>query len=523
MIIKYLGHAGFIVRLHHKLIIMDPWMNDEGAFDSSWFQFPNNHSLTENLTEEINNHNKEDIYVYISHGHKDHFDKVFLSSIDKEIKIIIPNYSSKHFKEEVVNLGFNKIIELIDSEIYYLDAEKKCRLTLFIDDSQLNSDSSILLCDGTSKFLNLNDCKIFDRLKNIKGIENHIDVFTCQFSGASWHPICYKYEKFELKKILRAKRASKFRSVLNALKIIKPSIYFTSAGPACFIDPSLEHLNCMKDGVFPHAYEFIDYLKSQGFDENNISDLMPGDCYDSETLKFTYKVKNRVRNKEEALVLIDELKHKKNFLFQRNELNQYDVKRIFDMMVKELGKKLKEFNSKDRVNSDIYFSLSELSNKYVRLDLNSRIITTTDSLPSENYYWIEVPSWEMERLLLKHINWEDFSLTFRASIERKPDVYDTLINGFLFCEPEDLKNFVEVVERLRRGKERIIVKTQSGQYEIDRYCPHQGADLKHGWPEDSSWICPRHRWCFNLENGGKCESSTDNIHSVRVISLEAES
>ena len=43
--IKFLGHAGFLYETNNEIILMDPWMSKEGAFDSSWYQFPSNHDL----------------------------------------------------------------------------------------------------------------------------------------------------------------------------------------------------------------------------------------------------------------------------------------------------------------------------------------------------------------------------------------------------------------------------------------------------------------------------------------------
>lgn len=52
---------------------------------------------------------------------------------------------------------------------------------------------------------------------------------------------------------------------------------------------------------------------------------------------------------------------------------------------------------------------------------------------------------------------------------------------------------------------RMVLWTDRGeQYEVDRYCPHKGADLL-GVPVISSILeCPRHRWKFDLSRGGAC-------------------
>ena len=43
--LKFIGHAGFMYSTNNEILLMDPWMSKNGAFDSSWYQFPSNHSL----------------------------------------------------------------------------------------------------------------------------------------------------------------------------------------------------------------------------------------------------------------------------------------------------------------------------------------------------------------------------------------------------------------------------------------------------------------------------------------------
>ena len=52
---------------------------------------------------------------------------------------------------------------------------------------------------------------------------------------------------------------------------------------------------------------------------------------------------------------------------------------------------------------------------------------------------------------------------------------------------------------------RMVLQTDRGeQYEVDRDCPHKGADLL-GVPVINSILeCPRHRWKFDLSRGGVC-------------------
>ncbi len=265
MRIEYIGHAGFIVTNEGISIVMDPWLSEKGAFDSAWFQFPCNHHYFDLVKQRVAD-DKENTYIYISHEHKDHFDKDFLSAVTVyQPTIIVPAFHSKRFLDDVMALGFENVVELKDGQEYIIRGKNgEClSVKLFIDDNQLNRDSAILVSNEKHKFLNLNDCKIFDRLIKIKKDEGSIDICACQFSGATWHQTCYQYEKSHYEKISRRKRISKCVSVLNALKALEPKHYFPSAGPACFLDPMMIHINFETVNIFPHQYEVSDFLKKR--------------------------------------------------------------------------------------------------------------------------------------------------------------------------------------------------------------------------------------------------------------------
>ena len=113
------------------------------------------------------------------------------------------------------------------------------------------------------------------------------------------------------------------------------------------------------------------------------------------------------------------------------------------------------------------------------------------------------PSWEVARVLDGKITWDDFSLTFRMRLNREPDIYHTVVQGFLRLEPEDMNWFCERLLAIETNQERIVVEANGTRYAVDRYCPHQGGDLQPGWVEEGRFLtCARHQWQFDLENDG---------------------
>ena len=76
-----------------------------------------------------------------------------------------------------------------------------------------------------------------------------------------------------------------------------------------------------------------------------------------------------------------------------------------------------------------------------------------------------------------------------------------------------------IMELQNQDKRIIISNIDNNEYEIDRYCPHTGADLKDTPITDCRYVvCPRHGWKFDLFNKGICKESHDaTINVIKCI------
>lgn len=504
MQITFLGHAGFCVETSDVILIMDPWFSPTGAYDSAWFQFPRNHHLGAFVQEKMQDPAKEK-YIYISHAHKDHFDLAYLESLrSRDFKLILPDFRRRELVEALQDYKYEKIILCKDEDKVKISGGY---LKLFLDDSEMNRDSAILVNINGNSFFNMNDSKTHDRLARILKTDGNIDVFTAQYSGAGWHPTCYKYSQKQYEQISRRKMLGKFEAVYRAIDTVNPSIFLPSAGPPCFLDPILYHLNFQKVNIFPYGPKFVQYINNR-LKKPDIHTYyaMPGDVLDVQSKSFVYLAEERVDDRNCQSYLKQYAALYRLYFRERQQLDlPGGVDAIFSKLLAELRRKLDWLSLRERVKIPLYFGLHDISDRYIRVDFQNNIVAEAKCIAEANYYAISTYSWEIARVLDRKITWEDFTLTFRMTISREPDIYETVIHGFLMMEIEDMNWFCRKVLDAESLNERMLIRTQECNYSVNRYCPHQGADLSQGWIEkDRYLVCPRHRWSFDLKNEGQC-------------------
>lgn len=493
--LKFWGHNCFSVSTDHSVLLTDPWFSNSGAFFGSWFQYPKNHHLEEKVLNLLGTKNNS--FIFISHEHQDHYDPNFLKRIPANTTIIIPKYADKNFRDDILDLGQN-LIELSDFEKKSLD--DSMQIHLIISDIGINHDSAIFIKTEDFTFLNQNDCKVFDRLSEL---EESVDFYSVQFSGATWHPSCFVFSEKRKKHISKQKVENKFNNVLSGINQLNPKFFLPAAGPAIF--PFLETgLSMGEDNIFVHQKELKDFLTSKGFNDSLF--LKPGDYLNS-TLREPIPVPNEkdINTYKNGIVdvwssLPDEL----NLKFLHNSINErlLNIKNIeiknCPMLIFNFGG---EFDKEDHTN-----------NKKIFIDLNNKTILDEFNY-STNYE--EIISTEKYFNLMCSEGWQDVYLSLRAKVVRRPDIFNNDLNIFIFS---DSGNIEENYLRSRNiPKERIDIKNENGEtFEINRFCPHQGADLCNAKiTSDNMLVCPRHAWKFDLNKDGENISSGESIYAVK--------
>ena len=491
MKVTFFGHNCFLLKGKHVNVLSDPWLSDGGAFFGSWFQWPINHHCMPHLLNEIKGN--EPTFLYISHEHQDHFCKETLTAIRPHIAAcIIPKYHDGFLKRELTSLGY-KVIQLEDCEKHYFSDDDY--IELMIVDTGVNHDSAAITRIDERTFVNQNDCKIFDRLNYLEGTQ--VDYYAVQFSGATWHPVCYAMEEAEKKKVL-----AKFAAVRNAINLVQPKYYLPSAGPAVFpfLDTSLSR---GKENIFVHQPDIVGFLANS---KTQVVCMRPGEEFE-----------NSLHNAAISPPTTDELKNLRQSL-RCNFLGYSDDELNVDALRKQISRRLEQIDDLEFPKCPLL--IFKWGERGLKVDLNEGFVA---DILIEDYDWnteftcVESSPAYFSLMASPNYRWQDIYLCLRATVHRNPDVFNTFINVFLFSDVSNIRAGFETT--LNINDERIVVVNPHNgkKFEINRFCPHNGADLSDAKiDEHDNLICPRHSWLFDLERNGKCKIAEASIEAKEI-------
>lgn len=464
---------------------MDPWFSPLGAFHSGWFQWPPNQEYFITLIKNLKKSEKK-TYVYISHEHEDHFCEYTIKKLLdlKNIHFIIPSFEDKSFEKYFRKI--KNIIILNDEETFY---GEDFYVKIYVDDQGINHDSAILVKSDGFSFFNQNDCKIFDRLDSIlPGLEN-IDFYACQYSGANWFPSTYSMDEKFKNRICTKRNIQKFINIFDSIIKLKPRNYIASAGPVCFLDPEEEFIN-INEYNFPHADKLFSYLNkriNQTDIKCNLISPTVGKEINIKNHKFNIPDKNK-----RAQYRISNYKGRPNLY-----ISLKDVIKFFQKKISLIAELIPECD----FQSSIIFSFNDNN---IKVDFDKLKVSAIDknNLPSK-YLRLTAPEWWFN-LLVNNERGQTLCLTMAPRLERYNIEYCLYQNLFLFTNLDDV--FIAFKQTINIDDTRFTIKLDNGDfYEINRFCPHQGADLLNIKICNGILTCPRHNISFNILNNGKAE------------------
>jgi UDP-MurNAc hydroxylase len=490
------GHNCFLIETDHDALLIDPWLNDTGAFFGSWHQWPPNGHLRGAVQKRCA---EKDLSIFLSHEHQDHFDPATLCALhafssQPQCTVYIPEYKDKYFLEALRALKLC-VIELPEGKT----AGSEIAFKVFIDDGGINHDSAIFVSAPGFTFFNQNDCKLFDRLPQLAKELGPVDYYSVQFSGANWHPACFELPEEQRRLVAKKKVASKLRNVLGGNRVLVPRFFVPAAGPAFFpfLDPAL---NAGSGTIFVHQYELDKYLRQNG--TANILYPRPGERVGNDTNRapITGPSPDQLRSYRAG---------------HRDIWEELDDSFSRERFAQTLQRRLDLIAGIDLPPDTpvVAFNWGDSDDDWLQVDLVGKSLARSAAVPQPCL--VLKADTKYFSLMCGNERWQDIALSMRATVQRQPDVYNTIANIFLFADESNLAQ--SLLQSLNLSKERIVIEHQGQKYEINRYCPHQGGDLAYASiDDDMNVVCPRHSWRFDLACAGMCKTSGASINAVKL-------
>jgi UDP-MurNAc hydroxylase len=513
MRVTAIGHAGLHVETEGGTVLCDPWFVP--AFHGSWFVFPRNDGL------DVTTFARPD-YLYVSHLHGDHFDGPFLQEhVDKGTTVLLPDFPTPELEHALRALGFEHFIRCPDGRPVALDGLEVTIYTATAPSDGPIGDSAILLADATGRVLDQNDCRP-NHPEEIAA-SGRIDLHFLQFSGAMWWPVVYDLPADDKARFAAAKREGQMQRAIGYAEAVGAATVVPSAGPPCFVDPDLWHLNDFDrspDNIFPDATVFLERLATAGL---HGSLAVPGTTFDVDGGALT--VQHPMPDEEIARI----------FGEKRDYLARYQVD-WSDWLAKEkaswpparpdLVGRLAAWwepllaqapRTRQAIGRKLLVKAGDTD---VVVDFLEGRVRAWDGAESFQYL-LDLPrplvEWCVEHRAVDWSNSLLLSLRFRAW---RPGDYSEELFSFLKSLNADRLAVLERYIADRQATTPVDDEIALDGYSVQRRCPHKGADLsRFGEVDGCVLTCTMHGWQWNLDSG-TCLNADG--HEIRARSLATD-
>jgi UDP-MurNAc hydroxylase len=508
------GHAGILIDTVDGSILCDPWFLP--AFFGSWFVFPRNDQLSDELMHRI----EHPTYLYISHLHADHLDEAWLADhVDRATTVLIPGYPTHELERRIRALGFDNIVRTIDGE--EMDLGRNLRIAIHVETSITDGpggDSALVVSDGTGRLVNQNDCRTDD----LDALRSHgpVDLHWLQYSGAIWYPMVYDEPPARMRQLVDAKVTSQFARAMRYVEAIGASAIVPSAGPPAFLDPELFRLNVITGdelSIFPDQRSFMSRLDAAG--HRGVL-AIPGTAIDIDagSIRVTHPISDAA---------VDEIfEHKAEYLreYQADWMPWLtDMHRRWSPPTADLLDTLKMWWEpllamcpalRSGVGDSCVLHAGDVS---MIIDFPNGEVR--EFAGEQHGFRFDIQRELVETVAAEHaVDWSNalfLSCRFRAW--RAGPFNEYLYNFFKSLSPERMRR-AEAEARRRLDPIRSDLAGEEiriGDYIVERLCPHRQADLSvFGEIEGDELVCTLHGWRFDLETG-RCFTADDRKLRIR--------
>lgn len=511
-----IGHAGMLIETAAGSILCDPWFVP--AFFGSWFVFPRNDQLGDDLLARIESAD----FLYVTHLHADHHDTPWLRThLRRDVPILLPGYPTREQQRTLAALGFTEFVRTVDGE----ELELAPGLTIAIHTEVSitdgpGGDSAMVVSDGVSRLVNQNDCRTAD----LAALRDHgpVDLHWLQYSGAIWYPMVYDMPDDRKRALCAAKVESQFARAMRYVEAIDARAVVPSAGPPAFLDDELWHLNMIGGdelSIFPDQRAFLARLDAVG--HRGIL-AIPGTAIEIRSDGF--EVAHPIADADVQAIFDDKEAYLRHY---QEDWKQWlhDLKATWTPPTTDLAATLHDWWEPllrmaptlcSAVGANCLFRAGELE---LVIDFPNAEVRPYAGEPYQ--FRFDVPRELVETVAAQRaVDWSNslfLSVRFRAW--RANDFNEYLYNFFKSLSVERMRRTeAEAVRKLHPPTE-VEPDIELGDYVLQRRCPHRNADLsvfgeiEQGLAGDEL-VCTLHGWRFDCATG-RCLTADDRPLRIR--------
>ncbi len=524
-----IGHAGILVETDAGSIVCDPWFHP--AFFASWFVFPRNDQLSDDLRARIENAD----FLYISHLHGDHHDEPFLREhFRRDIPILLPGYPTREQQRTLEALGFTNFIRTEHTEP--IEIAPGLTVAIHIETSITDGpggDSALVVNDGTSILVNQNDCRTHDLAELRK--HGPVDLHWLQFSGAIWYPMVYELPADEMQRRCADKVEAQFARALRYVENVDARFIVPSAGPPAFLDPDLFGLN-MIDGteasIFPDQTEFLARLDAIG--RHGVMNI-PGTAIDVEPDRIA--VTHPIPEADVARIFSDKRAYLEGYQADWMPWLEQE-KASWTPPSTDLLATLKEWwepllalcpQLRAQVDGNVRIRCIDADATAAGTPADVAVDVLIDFPKGEVRAYADDPfdfRFDIPRPLVetvaaqRAVDWSNsLLLSARFTAWRSGEFNEYVYNFLKSLSEERIRRAEDEVVRKFASDEQLAAEAEDdirvGDYLVQRRCPHRNADLTaFGEIDGDEFVCTLHGWRFDLETG-ECLTAVDRPLRIR--------
>ena len=494
MRVTSLGHAGLSVETSGARLLCDPWLSPEGAFQASWFQFPDNAHL---LSDEL----RAPAAVILTQGERDRVDPWLLAQLPDEVPAIACTTTAPSVRR-VLEEGQNRRL-VAAAPWQRVEVAPGTTLFFVAEESPLSRRAALVIRDDGETLVDLGGTRLAPvQLEQIREAAGHIDLLCVQGATASWYPSCYEYTDERRREAARQKRLARFAYIVRAIRILSPTHVMPFGGHPCFLDRELFHHNDgLEAGGFPDQKQYIAWLADRGI--SNAVAMMPGDSWDM----------SRRRHETDAAWDSVRLSDRHGYLEEYAERRRPHIDAVlarYPEPRESLWESFREYFEhllmlspyfNERIGIRIGFHVTGEGGGDWSVDFRPESRGVRPTLADCGYEYRVASRWA-EPLFSRKLAWEDFLLSLRLTARRSADKCNDHVRLLRFAD-ETLLRAVERRETTARADDRIAVHTGGRVYEVQRFCPHAGNDLLDCGEllPDAKIRCLAHRYEYSLTDG----------------------